>query len=115
MKLFLLTASPFHVDLRRWSCLFFDLGRSKLFYIQDTQVQPGDAHVSPVARQSSGVWSQLHKQRRRRQLCAGDVHGSGRIEQLSSVNVDLYTYIVVFVASCFEEFLHIQNMPEFVH
>ena len=65
-------------------------GRRKLFDIQVSKVQPSDADISPVAWQSAGLWSQLHQQRRCRQLCTGHVHGARHTEQLSFV--DNYTH-----------------------
>jgi len=58
------------------------LGCRKLFNIQVSEVQPGDADISPVARQSSGLRPQLRQQRRRRQLRSSNVHRAGHLEQL---------------------------------
>ena len=43
-------------------------GCDKLCNPKGTQVQPGYTYIPPMARQSSGLWTQLHKQRGRRQL-----------------------------------------------
>ena len=46
-------------------CYVVRLGRRELFDIQVAEVQPSDADVSPMARQSSGLRPQLRQQRRR--------------------------------------------------
>jgi len=71
-------------------------GRRKLFDIQVSKVQPSDADISPVARQSAGLWSQLHQQRRCRQLCTGHVHGTRHTEQLSFVDNYTHTHTRLF-------------------
>lgn len=49
-------------------------GGDKLRYNQRSQVQPGDQHFPPVARQQAGVWPKLQQQGGCRPLCPR--HGS---------------------------------------
>ena len=56
-------------------------GGHQLCHPKGLEVQSSDTDVPPVARQSAGVRSELHRQRRRRQLRAGDAHRARDAQQ----------------------------------